>query len=402
MWCNPVPFSLARLAAGGAPAFRYKGGDMRRIPVPLSLTRLTAGETPAFRYKSGNVRRIPVPLSLTRLAAGGAPAFRYKSGNVWCNPVPFSLARLAAGGAPAFRYKGGDMRRIPVPLSLTRLAAGEAPAFKYKGGDMRRIPASLSLTRREAGGAPAFGYKNGNAWRIPASLSLTRLAAGETPAFKYKGGDAHSVLTQPTTYDRPSSFAKLVAKENNTPFSKSNTPQAQERRTEPQKKTPIPIETPPPAPSPPLLRKGGVPTKSGRGDRRGDFKHIAKQHNFIYNGRHLPYHPALIRKARELRKNMTKAEKKIWYDLFRKFPHRVLRQRPIDYFIADFYIPALRLVVEIDGEYHNTPEIQERDAARTERLEVYGIKVIRFTNHQVLNNFIQVRRAIRQELERSL
>lgn len=98
---------------------------------------------------------------------------------------------------------------------------------------------------------------------------------------------------------------------------------------------------------------------------------------------------------------MTKAEKKIWYNLFRKFPHRVLRQRPIDYFITDFYIPALRLVVEIDGEYHNAPEIQERDAARTERLEVYGIKVIRFTNHQVLNNFIEVRRAIRQELKRS-
>jgi len=64
---------------------------------------------------------------------------------------------------------------------------------------------------------------------------------------------------------------------------------------------------------------------------------------------HLPYNPKLIPIAKQLRKNPTPAEKKLWQDFLRNFPLRVLRQIPIDNFIVDFYCAALLLVIEIDG-----------------------------------------------------
>jgi very-short-patch-repair endonuclease len=105
---------------------------------------------------------------------------------------------------------------------------------------------------------------------------------------------------------------------------------------------------------------------------------------------HLPYNPELIARARELRKTMTPAEKKLWYDYLKDCKFRVLRQRPIDHFIVDFYCPSLKLVIEIDGEVHFTPENQDYDQARSQRLEGYGLSVVRFTNEQVLKNFKQV------------
>jgi very-short-patch-repair endonuclease len=81
---------------------------------------------------------------------------------------------------------------------------------------------------------------------------------------------------------------------------------------------------------------------------------------------------------------MTPAEQTLWKKCLRHFPHRVLRQRPIDNFIVDFYCAALGLVIEVDGECHASAEAQARDAERTKILEGYGLRVIRFTNQQVL------------------
>jgi very-short-patch-repair endonuclease len=105
---------------------------------------------------------------------------------------------------------------------------------------------------------------------------------------------------------------------------------------------------------------------------------------------HLPYNSTLIARAKELRKNMTPAERKIWYGYLRTFKFRVFRQRPIDHFIVDFYCPILKLVIEIDGESHFTEAGQEYDRARTQRLESYGLKIVRFTNHQILEDFESV------------
>ena len=74
------------------------------------------------------------------------------------------------------------------------------------------------------------------------------------------------------------------------------------------------------------------------------------KNNFITNDFHLPYNRNLVTRAKELRKNITLAEKKLWYGYLRKFPLRVLRQKPIDNFIVDFYCAKLKLVIEIDGD----------------------------------------------------
>jgi very-short-patch-repair endonuclease len=103
--------------------------------------------------------------------------------------------------------------------------------------------------------------------------------------------------------------------------------------------------------------------------------------------RHLPYKKKNVERARTLRKNMTRSEKKLWYDFLCKFKHRAWKQRPIDGFIADFYIPKLKLVIELDGQHHNEPDQQLYDAERTKVFEGYGLTVIRFTNHEVKNNF---------------
>lgn len=103
--------------------------------------------------------------------------------------------------------------------------------------------------------------------------------------------------------------------------------------------------------------------------------------------RHLPYKRKLVERARGLRKTMTPAERKLWYEFLCTFKHRALKQRPIDGFIADFYIPKLKLVIEIDGEHHNELDQQTYDAERTKVFEGYGLTTIRFTNLEVMKSF---------------
>jgi very-short-patch-repair endonuclease len=110
---------------------------------------------------------------------------------------------------------------------------------------------------------------------------------------------------------------------------------------------------------------------------------------------YLPYNTELVARAKKLRKNMTIAEKKLWYSYLKSFKFKVLRQRPIDHFIVDFYCPTLKLVIEIDGDSHFTDEGKDYDQERTQILEGYGLKVIRFTNQQVLQEFKTVCDAIR-------
>ncbi|MFW6359945.1 MAG: endonuclease domain-containing protein [Chroococcales cyanobacterium] len=114
---------------------------------------------------------------------------------------------------------------------------------------------------------------------------------------------------------------------------------------------------------------------------------------------HLPYNTQLVSRAKELRKNMTPAEKKLWRGYLRNFPFRVLRQRPIDNFIVDFYCPTLRLGIEVDGESHFNDNSQIYDEERTRILEGYGLRVIRFTNNDVLFNFDGVCQVIKGLVE---
>jgi very-short-patch-repair endonuclease len=98
---------------------------------------------------------------------------------------------------------------------------------------------------------------------------------------------------------------------------------------------------------------------------------------------------------------MTPAERQLW-EYLKHAPYRFLRQRPIDHFIVDFYCPALRLVIEVDGEQHYTEEGKAYDAERDTILQSYGLRVVRFRNEEVLRHFESVRRRIEAAFESPL
>ena len=94
----------------------------------------------------------------------------------------------------------------------------------------------------------------------------------------------------------------------------------------------------------------------------------------------------LTSKAQELRRNMTKEERRLWYEYLRNYPYRFRRQVAFGHYILDFYCAAARLAVELDGSQHFDPEGMQRDQDRTAFLERNGICVIRFSNADVLQN----------------
>ena len=95
----------------------------------------------------------------------------------------------------------------------------------------------------------------------------------------------------------------------------------------------------------------------------------------------------LVPLARELRKNMTREEKHLWYDFLRTYPIRFYRQKILGKYIADFYCAQAKLVVELDGSEHYQENHAEKDAERTAYLEQYGLMVIRISNREVRQNF---------------
>ena len=95
----------------------------------------------------------------------------------------------------------------------------------------------------------------------------------------------------------------------------------------------------------------------------------------------------LLENAKSLRKAMTKQEKHLWYDFLSKYPIKIYRHRIIDGFVVDFYCHKAKLVIEIDGSQHYTPEGKEYDKFRSAILSQRGLQVIRFTNMDVDKNF---------------
>jgi very-short-patch-repair endonuclease len=104
--------------------------------------------------------------------------------------------------------------------------------------------------------------------------------------------------------------------------------------------------------------------------------------------------------ANELRNNMTSQEKHLWYDYLREYPVRILRQKIIENFIADFYCSKGKLIIEIDGSQHYSEEGLEHDQERTIILNNYGLKVIRFSNLDIDRSFDDVCRMIDNEIKK--
>jgi very-short-patch-repair endonuclease len=106
------------------------------------------------------------------------------------------------------------------------------------------------------------------------------------------------------------------------------------------------------------------------------------------------------KKAKELRNNETPSEKLLWDKLKNKqlagFKFR--RQHSLKQFIADFYCHKAKLIIELDGEIHNTVQQKERDEGRSYEIEQAGLTVLRFTNDEVKNEIDNVLEKIKTEL----
>ena len=102
----------------------------------------------------------------------------------------------------------------------------------------------------------------------------------------------------------------------------------------------------------------------------------------------LIYNKHLKQYSRELRKNMTDAERKLWSNIRMKQMKgfQFYRQRVIGNYIVDFYCPKAKLVIEVDGGQHFSDEILKADKRRDQYLENNGLKVLRFTDIDVLTN----------------
>ena len=108
----------------------------------------------------------------------------------------------------------------------------------------------------------------------------------------------------------------------------------------------------------------------------------------------LPRNKNLLQYARQLRKEMTKEERHLWYDFLKDYPVKFYRQKIVGNYILDFYCEKAKLAIELDGSQHYEEARQEYDQKRTDYLNELGIEVFRISNLDVNRNFRGVCEAI--------
>lgn len=99
------------------------------------------------------------------------------------------------------------------------------------------------------------------------------------------------------------------------------------------------------------------------------------------------YNNNLKNQSRELRKNMTEQERRLWFCFLRNYPIKIYRQRSIGNYIADFYCSKAKVIIEIDGSQHFTDKGMNYDDYRTKMINEFGVSVIRYSNYDVNTNF---------------
>ena len=108
--------------------------------------------------------------------------------------------------------------------------------------------------------------------------------------------------------------------------------------------------------------------------------------------------------SRQMRKNMTKEERHLWFDFFRSYPVRVKRQVIIGKYIVDFCCERAQVIIELDGGQHYEVENKKNDAERIRHLERLGFLVLRYSNLDVMRNFSGVTeyidRVIRERMQK--
>ncbi len=113
---------------------------------------------------------------------------------------------------------------------------------------------------------------------------------------------------------------------------------------------------------------------------------------YYYNANNKPL-------AQELRRNMTPQERHLWYDFLSDYPVRFRWQKQFGRYIVDFYCSAAKLILEVDGSQHYTPDCIEYDVERTAYLEGLGFQVLRFSNADVDRRFRAVCEYIDQNVK---
>ena len=106
------------------------------------------------------------------------------------------------------------------------------------------------------------------------------------------------------------------------------------------------------------------------------------------------YNKKLTENAQSLRKGMTPEEKHLWYDFLSRLPVTVNRQKVIGDYIADFYIHSANIVIEIDGIQHEEREHKKADIERDAYLAKLGMRVLRYPNKAIRDEFNYVCRDI--------
>ena len=106
--------------------------------------------------------------------------------------------------------------------------------------------------------------------------------------------------------------------------------------------------------------------------------------------------------AQKLRKNMTKEERRLWYDFLKTLPITFHRQKVIGNCIADFYCDRAKPVIELDGSQHYSPEGAAADQRRDQYFSSLGLSVLRYSNLDVNRRFNQVCADILRHIESSV
>ena len=154
-----------------------------------------------------------------------------------------------------------------------------------------------------------------------------------------------------------------------------------------QNETVMSHNNPPAFQATPLKRGDEAPNPPQRGDEEG----FAMKKDYFQH-----YGSTLQEQARDLRKNHTEPERKLWFCFLREQRPKFSCQKVVGPYILDFFCPELLLAIELDGESHT--ETVEHDRLRTAYLEEQNIKVLRFTNQDVMKRFDAVCEAIYKEI----
>ena len=116
----------------------------------------------------------------------------------------------------------------------------------------------------------------------------------------------------------------------------------------------------------------------------------------------LEYNKKLIPAAKELRRNATRQEKRLWYDFLSAYPIRFQRQKTIGNFIVDFYCHKAKLIIEIDGNQHYTEDGLAYDKERCDLLKGFDLQILRFKNLDIDEHFHVVCDVINEAIKGSL